>query len=324
MEYIVKSENSIAEKIDQVEKFLLSLQNEIQKEIDLLEGKNLFAKEKWELGNQTPQQMRGDMSKGNINGKGISCSITDGNIIEKGGVNFSHIYGKHLPASASEKRSFLPEAPFEVLGISVVMHPQNPFIPTSHLNLRFFVIKSEQPIWWFGGGFDLTPYYGFEEDCKLWHEMAKKTCDNFSPDLYLKLKKECDEYFFLKHRNEPRGIGGIFFDDLNDWGFEKCFEFIKSVGKTYLTAYKTIIQRRNNISFTSAQREFQLLRRGRYVEFNLLYDRGTLFGLQSKGRIESILMSLPPLVSWKQEYKPKPNSPEAKLYSDFLVVKEWV
>lgn len=296
-------------KIDVVKNFFLTLQQKIQHEIILQEGCDLFLRDCWQDANL---------------GSGISCIISDGKVLEKGGINFSHIQGKHLPKSSSDIRKDLETLPFEVMGISVVMHPKNPFAPTSHLNLRFFIVAAPQPIWWFGGGFDLTPYYGFEEDCIYWHQMAKKACDQLDKASYPIFKKACDDYFFIKHRNEPRGIGGIFFDDLNQYDFEQCFKFIQSVGENYLQAYKTILQRRKNTIYEAEQRQFQLYRRGRYVEFNLLYDRGTLFGLQSNGRIESIFMSLPPLTTWKYNYHPEPGTAEEKLYSEFLQVKEWV
>ncbi len=300
-------------------------------------------------------------------GGGQSRVLENGNIIEKGGVNFSHIIGDKLPAASTTKRPELADHSFQALGISLVIHPDNPFIPTSHANLRLFVAyptqhastfdrfqstarrtrrraaectneymssetsvqqscgpKAEACTWWFGGGFDLTPYYGNMDDCIYWHEMAKKACDPFGKDIYPKYKKWCDEYFYLKHRQEARGIGGLFFDDLNHWDFEQCFAFVQSVGEHYLEAYQTILQRRKNITFNEQHKKFQRYRRGRYVEFNLLYDRGTLFGLQSNGRTESILMSLPPSVEWQYQWQPDPGSAEAALYSDFLPAREWV
>ena len=258
-------------------------------------------------------------------GGGQSRVLEGGAIIEKAGVNFSHIIGDKLPAAATTQRPELINHSFQALGISLVIHPNNPFVPTSHANLRLFVAEKEgKTTWWFGGGFDLTPYYGNVDDCVYWHEMAKKACDPFGSDIYPKYKKWCDDYFYLKHRQEARGIGGLFFDDLNEWDFEHCFAFVKNVGEHYLEAYKTILNNRKNISFTEHHKKFQRYRRGRYVEFNLLYDRGTLFGLQSNGRTESILMSLPPSVEWHYQWQPEPGSAEALLYSDFLPIKDWV
>ena len=226
--------------------------------------------------------------------------MRQGKIFEQGGINFSHVFGSNLPTSATAHRPELSGRAFQALGNSLVVHPLNPYIPTTHMNIRFFIAEKdgEEPIWWFGGGFDLTPYYGFIEDAKHWHEMAKTACDGFGNDTYLKYKKWCDEYFYLKHRQEPRGIGGIFYDDLNEWGFESCFLFMQSVGKNFLKAYLPIVERRRNMTYSKKERDFQLYRRSRYAEFNLLYDRGTLFGLQSGGRIESILMSMPPQANW--------------------------
>lgn len=259
-------------------------------------------------------------------GQGVSCVLEQGSIIERGGVNFSHVHGDHLPSSASAKRPNLAGRNFQALGISIVIHPRNPYVPTSHANLRLFVAtdKDAEPIWWFGGGFDLTPYYGFVEDCQYWHSMAKNACDPFGADVYPRYKKWCDEYFFIKHRNEPRGIGGLFFDDLNEWGFERCFAFIKNVGEAYREAYRTILEKRHTMPYAEKERQFQLYRRGRYVEFNLVYDRGTLFGLQSNGRAESILMSMPPHATWQYEYHPAAGTAEARLYDEFLIAKDWV
>jgi coproporphyrinogen III oxidase len=231
-----------------------------------------------------------------------------------------------MPAAATAKRQNLAGHAFQALGISLVIHPRNPYVPTSHANLRLFVAThpTEEPIWWFGGGFDLTPCYGFTEDCQYWHTMAKKACDPFGADVYADYKKWCDEYFYLKHRQEPRGIGGIFFDDLNEWGFDRCFQFMQSIGDSYLIAYQPILAKRKNMLYGEPEREFQLYRRGRYVEFNLVYDRGTLFGLQSGGRAESILMSLPTVVHWKYDWQPEPGSQEEALYKNFLVAKDWI
>ena len=259
-------------------------------------------------------------------GGGGRSRVLEGNIIEKGGVNFSHVFGNKLPPSATAHRPELAGRHFQAMGVSLVIHPRNPNIPTSHANVRFFIAEKEgeAPVWWFGGGFDLTPYYAFEEDCVHWHQVAKNACEPFGTDVYPRYKKWCDEYFHIKHRNEPRGVGGLFFDDLNEWGFEKCFAFMQAIGNGYIEAYCPIVNKRKAIAEREHQREFQLYRRGRYVEFNLVYDRGTLFGLQTGGRTESILMSLPPLVSWKYDWQPEPGSEEAKLYSDFLIHREWV
>ena len=236
------------------------------------------------------------------------------------------MHGDSLPASATAHRPELAGRSFQALGVSLVIHPENPYVPTSHANVRFFVAESTdaEPLWWFGGGFDLTPYYGFDEDARHWHSVARASCEPFGKEVYPRFKRWCDEYFFLRHRNEPRGIGGLFFDDLNGWPFDECFAFLRSVGDHYLDAYRPIAARRKNTSYGERERKFQLYRRGRYVEFNLIYDRGTLFGLQSGGRTESILMSLPPLVEWRYDWHPEPGSPESRLYEDFLRVREWV
>ena len=252
--------------------------------------------------------------------------LAEGAVFEQAGVNFSHVFGTDLPASATAHRPELAGRSFQALGVSLVIHPRNPYAPTSHANVRFFMAEKPgaEPVWWFGGGFDLTPYYGFEEDCVHWHKTAKAACDPFGADYYPRFKKWCDEYFLLKHRNEPRGIGGLFFDDLNEKSFNHCFGFLKSVGDHYVPAYLPIVQKRKATPFGERERDFQLYRRGRYVEFNLVYDRGTLFGLQSGGRTESILMSLPPLVKWRYDWKPAPGTPEAKLYEIFLKPRDWV
>ena len=252
--------------------------------------------------------------------------MADGAVFEQGGVNFSHVFGDNMPASATAHRPELAGRSFQALGVSLVIHPHNPYVPTSHANVRFFIAEKEgtDPIWWFGGGFDLTPYYGDDEDCIAWHQKAKAACDPFGEEVYDEYKKWCDDYFYLKHRNEPRGIGGLFFDDLNQWGFEKSFAFMQSVGNAYIEAYCPIVNKHKNDEYGERQRDFQLYRRGRYVEFNLVYDRGTLFGLQSGGRTESILMSLPPLVKWRYNWQPEAGSEEAKLYSDYLRARDWV
>lgn len=258
-------------------------------------------------------------------GGGESRVLTQGNIFEQAGINFSHVVGNQLPPSATAARPELVGASWSATGLSLVIHPRNPYIPTTHANVRFFLAEKPgmAPVWWFGGGFDLTPFYPFDEDVLHWHRVAKQACDPFGDDVYAKYKQECDKYFFLKHRNETRGIGGLFFDDLNHWGFERSFNFQQSVGDHFLQAYVPIVERRKHMVYGERERQFQLYRRGRYVEFNLVYDRGTLFGLQSNGRTESILMSMPPLVRWEYDYKPEPGSPEAKLH-DYLKPRDWL
>ena len=297
--------------ISPIKEYLLDLQKRFCQIIEEEDGHAKFKADKW-------QHREG--------GGGITCVLHGGEVIEKGGVNFSHVQGQQLPQAATLKRPELANARFQALGVSVVIHPQNPYIPTSHFNVRFITVEKpgQTPHWWFGGGFDLTPYYGFTEDCIHWHQTAKAACDPFGEDVYPRYKKWCDEYFFLKHRNEPRGIGGLFFDDLNEWGFDPCFAFMRSIGDNYIKAYQPIVARRKLHSYTQKEREFQLYRRGRYVEFNLLYDRGTLFGLQSNGRTESILMSMPPLVAWSYNYRPEAGTREAELYEEFLKAKDWV
>ena len=259
-------------------------------------------------------------------GGGRSRVLVDGAFIEKGGVNFSHVFGDQMPASATQNRPELAGRSFEAMGVSLVIHPKNPYVPTSHANVRFFIAEKEgaDPVWWFGGGYDLTPYYGNEEDCRHWHSTAKDACDGFSADLYPRLKSWCDEYFYLKHRDEPRGVGGLFFDDFNELGFERSFAFMRSIGDSFTKAYVPILQRRRELPFAEQERNFQLYRRGRYVEFNLVYDRGTLFGLQTGGRTESILMSLPPLVRWEYDWTPEPGSAEADLYEKYLIPRDWI
>jgi coproporphyrinogen III oxidase len=259
-------------------------------------------------------------------GGGRSRVMQNGSIFEQASVNFSHVTGSSLPASATAQRPELVGCSFQALGNSLVIHPLNPYVPTTHMNVRFFIADGDgkDPVWWFGGGFDLTPYYGFEEDAHHWHEVAKNVCDKFGTDIYPRYKNWCDEYFYLKHRNEPRGIGGLFFDDLNEWGFDKCFSFMKCVGDQFLKAYLPIVKRRKSTNYGKRERNFQLYRRGRYVEFNLIYDRGTLFGLQSGGRTESILMSLPPKVRWQYNWHPESGTAEAELYEKFLVFRDWV
>lgn len=295
--------------IQTVKEYLLDLQNRICHMLQQHEEHHHFHQDPW----QHP------------GGGGGITRVLAGNTIEKCGVNFSHVRGQQLPPAATAKRPELQNCLFQALGVSVVVHPYNPFVPTSHANVRFIMVENKQGeiTWWFGGGFDLTPYYGFAEDCVHWHQTAKAACDPFGRDLYARYKKWCDEYFYIKHRAEPRGIGGLFFDDLNEGGFEQCFAFLQSVGDHYLKAYQPILTKRKTTAFTEHHRDFQALRRGRYVEFNLLYDRGTLFGLQSGGRTESILMSLPPQVRWQYDWSPLPGSFEEKLYTDFLPAKDW-
>jgi len=297
--------------IPQIKAYLLNLQNSVCRMLENEDGKALFIEDAWEH---------------KSGGGGLTKVMTDGAVIEKAGVNFSHVYGQALPQAATEKRPDFAQKSFQAMGVSVVVHPHNPYIPTTHANVRFVVVQNPDHTchWWFGGGFDLTPYYGFEEDCKHWHQMAKSACDPFGDDVYARYKKWCDEYFYLKHRSEPRGIGGLFFDDLNEWGFEKCFAFMQSVGNHFIKAYQPILAKRKHQSFGKRERQFQCYRRGRYVEFNLLYDRGTLFGLQSNGRTESILMSLPPVVNWTYDWHPDVGSDEEKLYREFLVIKDWL
>lgn len=297
--------------IHAVKEYLLSLQDNICASIEEEDGKARFREDLWER---------------DEGGGGRSRVMADGAAFEQAGVGFSHVYGAKMPASATAHRPELAGRSFQAVGVSLVLHPLNPYAPTSHANVRFFIAEKEgaEPVWWFGGGFDLTPYYGFENDAEHWHRVARDACMPFGNDVYPRYKKWCDEYFFLKHRNEPRGIGGLFFDDLNEWGFDDCFAFMKSVGNHFLPAYRPIVARRKDTPFTDNERDFQLYRRGRYVEFNLVYDRGTLFGLQSGGRTESILMSLPPLVKWRYNWHPAPGTPEAKLYDVFLKPRNWV
>jgi coproporphyrinogen III oxidase len=258
-------------------------------------------------------------------GGGVTRVIEDGNVFERGGVNFSHVHGAALPASATASRPQLAGRAYEAMGVSLVVHPRNPYCPTAHMNVRFFAASrpGEPDQWWFGGGMDLTPVYGFEEDARHFHAVCKRALEPFGADAYPRYKRWCDEYFFLRHRAEPRGIGGIFFDDLADPDFATCFALARSVGEHFLPAYVPLVERRRDMPYGERERAFQCHRRGRYVEFNLVYDRGTLFGLQSGGRAESILMSLPPLVAWRYDWKPEPGTPEAKLYTDFLRPRDW-
>lgn len=290
--------------------YLQNLQSRIVESLELVDGKN-FLHDSW----NRPE-----------GGGGTSCLLEEGNVFERAGVGFSHVLGNKLPPAATIAHPEAAGRSWEAMGVSLVLHPRNPYVPTVHMNIRFFVAEKEgeAPIWWFGGGMDLTPYYGFEDDCTHFHRTNKSALDAFSSSYYPQFKKHCDEYFYLKHRKEPRGIGGIFFDDFNELGFERSFELQRAVGDSFLQAYLPIVQRRKELAYTENERDFQAYRRGRYVEFNLVYDRGTLFGLQSNGRTESILMSMPPIVKWRYDWKPDTNSPEAKLYSDFLIDKDWL
>ncbi|MES9969807.1 MAG: oxygen-dependent coproporphyrinogen oxidase [Candidatus Thiodiazotropha sp.] len=299
----------------QVKTYLLQLQQTICCALEEEDGKARFFQDSW-------QREAGD----HLGGGGISAVLQEGRVFEQAGVNFSHVTGDQLPASATAHRPELAGRAFEAMGVSLVIHPNNPYVPTSHANVRFFIAEKAQqePVWWFGGGFDLTPYYGNDEDCRHWHKMARLACQPFGDDVYANYKAWCDDYFYLKHRQEPRGIGGLFFDDLNEGGFEHCFNFMQSVGDHYLLAYIPIVRRRRDTPFGDRERNFQLYRRGRYVEFNLVYDRGTLFGLQSGGRTESILMSLPPLVRWQYNWQPEPGSEEALLYERYLKPRDWL
>lgn len=298
----------------QVRAYLLKLQDRICQAIEVEDGGGAFREDAWK---------RDDDSA--LGGGGRTRVLENGAVFEQAGVNFSHVIGSRLPPSATASRPELEGRSFEALGVSLVIHPHNPHVPTSHANVRFFIAEKddEAPAWWFGGGYDLTPYYPVKEDVVAWHETARAACAPFGADVYPRFKEWCDRYFYLKHRAEARGVGGLFFDDLNEWGFERSFEFIRAIGDSYLDAYLPIVRRRKAAAWTPAQREFQLYRRGRYVEFNLVYDRGTLFGLQSGGRTESILMSLPPRVAWRYDWRPEPGSDEAVLY-DFLEPRDWL
>jgi coproporphyrinogen III oxidase len=297
--------------IAEVKSFLLSLQDSICAQLAQADGSAVFNEDRW-----TREE----------GGGGRSRVLTQGSVFEQAGVNFSHVSGATLPASATAHRPELAGRSFQAMGVSLVIHPHSPYIPTSHANVRFFIAEKpgEEPVWWFGGGFDLTPFYGFEEDAVHWHRTAERLCAPFGDEVYPKYKKWCDDYFFIKHRNEARGIGGLFFDDLNTPDFDSCFAFTRAVGEGFLEAYLPIVEKRKALSWGDNERQFQLYRRGRYVEFNLVWDRGTLFGLQTGGRTESILMSMPPLVRWEYNYQPAEGSPEAALYRDFLPVRDWL
>lgn len=296
---------------DAVYQYLIDLQDRVTSTLGELDGIAGFREETWER---------------DAGGGGRSRVIEDGGLFEKGGVNFSHVMGAELPPSASASRPELAGASWEAMGVSLVIHPHNPYVPTSHANVRFFIARPEgrDPVWWFGGGFDLTPYYGFLEDCRYWHATARAACSSAGDDTWHRFRQWCDDYFHLKHRGEQRGIGGLFFDDYNEGSFEHSFELMRSIGDSYLPAYTPIVQARRDTPYGDRERQFQLYRRGRYVEFNLVYDRGTLFGLQSGGRTESILMSLPPLVRWDYNWQPGPGTPEARLVDYFLQPRNWL
>lgn len=297
--------------LEEIKNYLLMLQEKICHALELEEEKEKFQEDLW---SNSPTRY------------GRTRVLRNGKVFEQAGVNFSSVQGDVLPAAATEKRPELIGCRFHAMGVSIVIHPLNPYVPTTHFNVRFFLAEKEnmEPVWWFGGGYDLTPYYGFDEDCQHFHETAKLACDSIDPHLYAGFKKWADDYFYLPHRKEQRGVGGIFFDDLNKLGFLKCFNLIKTIGMSFVDAYLPIVSRRKNIPYGKEEVEFQHYRRGRYVEFNLIYDRGTLFGLQTNGRTESILMSLPPKVSWRYNWVPESGSKEEKLYTHYLVPKNWI
>jgi coproporphyrinogen III oxidase len=295
--------------IEAVKAYYVGLQSRIVSGLEALDGK-AFRRDGWER----PE-----------GGGGLSCLVEEGALFERAGVNFSHVMGGRLPPSASASRPELAGRSFQAMGVSLVLHPRNPYVPTVHMNVRFFVAEQAgaAPVWWFGGGMDLTPYYPFEDDAIHFHRTCKQALEPFGAQYHPRFKKWCDEYFFLKHRQEPRGVGGVFFDDFNEVDFDFSFRLMQSVGDRFLDAYRPIVERRRDLSYGERERDFQAYRRGRYVEFNLVFDRGTLFGLQSGGRTESILMSLPPLVKWRYDWQPQPGSPEARLYTEFLRPREW-
>ena len=299
-----------APNIQAVKTWLLSLQANIVAAVEAVDGKE-FIKDSWER----PE-----------GGGGISRLIEEGNVLERGGVGFSHVTGSSLPPSAAANRPEVAGRPWEAMGVSLVFHPRNPYAPTVHMNVRFFTTTgpSKDPVWWFGGGMDLTPYYGFTEDAKHFHQTCHDALTPFGADLHSQFKQWCDEYFYLKHRKEARGVGGVFYDDFNEAGFEKSFATTQSVGDSFINAYLPLLERRKDTPYGERERDFQAYRRGRYVEFNLVFDRGTLFGLQSGGRTESILMSMPPIVKWRYDWHPEAGSPEAKLYTDFLPHRDWL
>ncbi len=294
-----------------VQGYLVALQERICAALEAEDGSSRFIVDDW-------QREEG--------GGGRSRIMVEGAVFEQVGVGFSHVSGARMPSSATAQRPELAGRGFAAMGVSLVSHPRNPYVPASHMNVRYFVATKPKspPVWWFGGGFDLTPYYPFEEDVRHWHRVAHSACVPFGEGVYARHKRWCDEYFFLKHRGEPRGVGGLFFDDLNEWGFDRCFAFLRSVGDHYLEAYLPIVHRRKSAGYGERERDFQLYRRGRYVEFNLLQDRGTLFGLQSGGRVESILMSMPPLVKWRYNWRPESGTREAELYDRYLLARDWL
>ncbi|MEM1411681.1 MAG: oxygen-dependent coproporphyrinogen oxidase [Pseudomonadota bacterium] len=301
----------MSEAIEAVKAYLLTLQDDICTALERADGQAVFEEDAWER---------------EAGGGGRTRVLSGGKVFEQGGVNFSHVFGDNLPPSATKARPELAGRGFEALGVSLVIHPENPHVPTSHANIRYFEAarEGEETVWWFGGGFDLTPFYPVTEDVVHWHRVAKDVCWPYGDGVYDRYKEWCDEYFYNRHRQECRGVGGLFFDDLNEWGFERCFSFWKAVGAAYLDGYVPIVERRKHDAWTEAQRDFQLYRRGRYVEFNLVYDRGTLFGLQSGGRTESILMSLPPKVAFRYNYQPEPGTPEAELTDYWLEPRNWL
>lgn len=297
--------------LGEIKSYFEMLQNNICTALEEEDGRVRFVADDWTNANTAEGSTR------------IMCS---GNFIERAALNFSHVRGSKLPSTASARYPELAGATFQALGVSLIIHPLNPYVPTAHANVRFFIAQPKvgPAVWWFGGGYDLTPFYPFAEDCQHWHQTAFNACAPFGPEVYPKFKKWCDNYFFLNHRNETRGIGGLFFDDLNRWSFGKCFNFVQSVGDSFTQAYLPIVRKRKDLAYGERERDFQLYRRGRYVEFNLIQDRGTLFGLQSKGRTESILVSMPPQAIWRYNWQPEPNSVESKLYTDFLGAREWL
>lgn len=307
---LLSNSESIVMNTNIVLEYLQNLQTKIVEALELVDGKN-FLNDSW----QRPE-----------GGGGTSCVLEAGNVFERAGVGFSHVLGNKLPPAATIAHPEAAGRSWEAMGVSLVLHPRNPYAPTVHMNVRFFVAEKEgeEPIWWFGGGMDLTPYYGFEDDCVHFHRTNKTALDAFDTHYYPQFKKHCDTYFYLKHRKEPRGIGGIFFDDFNALGFERSFELLRAVGDSFINAYLPIVQRRKDTPYTENERDFQAYRRGRYVEFNLVFDRGTLFGLQSNGRVESILMSMPPIVKWRYDWKPDAGSAEQKLYTDYLIDRNWL
>jgi coproporphyrinogen III oxidase len=297
--------------VSAVRRYLLELQERITSTVEAADGGARFGRDPWERAE---------------GGGGETRVLAGGRLLEQGGVGFSHVAGLTLPSAASGVRADIADAPFEALGVSLVFHPQNPYVPATHMNVRFFIAAKpgQPPVWWFGGGFDLSPTYGFDEDVRHWHQVAARLCAPFGAGVYARCKDACDKYFYLPHRGETRGVGGLFFDDLNALGFERCFAFQRAVGDAFLDAWLPLAERRRGHAFGDRERQFQLYRRGRYVEFNLLFDRGTKFGLVSKGRIESVLMSMPPLVRWQYGYAAEPGSPEARLASDYLRPRDWL